>query len=374
MGKIVQTNATMKDGTKVIVDIYCSEDSSSDELAIIGVCLESNTYKLLFEGTREIILDCLEIPDNCDGVPITSIKSRAFKSKYYGSIGKNGVPLKNLILPDSITSIESGAFLATYIYYIRWPSFCETIQCNTFTNSKLKHLYNTLNVKKIEKSAFKGCIDLISIESSTMLKCTSIKNEAFALSGISEFFWPVNCKNVPESCFSGCKKLRLVYNMDKIVNNGAFAFCGTAIETFSIGKKCKKVGFECFRDCTNLKTVIWNDICEFIPNFCFYRCYSLSVISNISAVTQIGRRAFFQCSSLKDFDWPDGCSTISTGCFEKSALENIKLPSNLREIESDAFSETNLKMIDLSNLSQTTIKIGEHSFPNNTIVKYPYYM
>lgn len=112
-----------------------------------GLCIKGASYNY---QVQEIY-----IPQEINGQTVTSIGGYAFANYY-----KN---LKKVILPDTISSIGSSAFLdCSKLENINIPNGISTIKSNTFQNcTNLEKIIIPETVTKIEDSAFLGCQKLI---------------------------------------------------------------------------------------------------------------------------------------------------------------------------------------------------------------------
>ena len=148
------------------------------------------------------------------------------------------------------------------------------------------------------------------------------------------------------------------------------AFKGSHIANVKIGENIKAVGAEAFEGCKDLKSVVWNCSCSKIPSCCFYSCTALKQFdfSNINVtkiessafqntaitdikigenIKEIGGAAFSHCKNLKNVVWNTSCD-ISYSCFfDCPKLSKFDL-SNVKKIGGRAFSESGIKKVELS--------------------------
>ena len=100
-----------------------------------------------------------------------------------------------------------------------------------------------------------------------------------------------------------------------VVEIGPTAFELTSIVGIKIGANIRKIGDEAFYSCEKLSSVIWNHKCDVIPDFCFFGCLNL-INFDFSGIEKIGKYAF-----------------------EKSGLQKVFLPENIKIIEEGTFKE-----------------------------------
>ncbi len=141
-------------------------------------------------------IDNLNIPATIDGLPVKVIWDRAFV---------NRSDLKNLEIPDGVTSIGAEAF-----------AYCTSLTSVIIPNS----------VTIIDYAAFGHCSGLTSVVIPN--RVTSIGAAAFSgCSGLASVTIPVSVTNVQNSAFSGCSGLTSVTLPTSlaIVGSAAFVEC-----------------------------------------------------------------------------------------------------------------------------------------------------
>ena len=92
---------------------------------------------------------------------------------------------------------------------------------------------------------------------------------------------------------------------------GKGCFCKSGIERIVIPKGVEEIQRSAFRECENLKEVVFEAG---------------------SVLEKIGNHAFCGCISLKNIQFPDGLETIGVECFESSDLEKIVFPASVKDI------------------------------------------
>ena len=71
----------------------------------------------------------------------------------------------------------------------------------------------------------------------------------------------------------------------------------------------------------------------------FQNCTSLAKINPPEGLTSVGNYAFRDCRDLKNIQLPAGLERIGVRCFSGSGLEELVLPSSVREVSPCAFYE-----------------------------------
>ena len=160
-----------------------------------------------------------------------------------------------------------------------------------------------------------------------------------------------------------------------------WAFESTSIVDIKIGENIRKIGDDAFYSCEKLSSVTWNHKCDVIPDFCFLGCSNLTQF-DFSDIKKIGQYAFEksglqkvflpenikiieigtfrECSGLRSVTWNCTCDVIPNFCFAVcSNLTNFDF-SGIKKIGKYAFKESGLQEVWLSesikNIEEGTFK------------------
>ena len=151
-----------------------------------------------------------------------------------------------------------------------------------------------------------------------------------------------------------------------VVEIGPTAFEFTSIVDIKIGANIRKIGDEAFYSCEKLSSVTWNHKCDVIPDFCFAGCLNL-INFDFSGIEKIGKYAFEksglqkvflpenikiiekgtfrECSGLRSVTWNCTCDVIPANCFfECSNLTHFNF-SVIKKIEKYSFSRSGLQEV-----------------------------
>ncbi|MCR5653138.1 MAG: leucine-rich repeat protein, partial [Ruminococcus sp.] len=235
----------------------------------------------------------LYLPELCSQGVVKGIKSEAFK---------NNTKISTVIIPDTITSIDSDAFDGC--------SEKLTIYGNNLS-SEIKAYASDNNIKYYDLSGF----DFGEPADGTV----SIKKYNGAATEI----------DIPDRDIEG----------NIVTGIGADAFYNNSnISVVTIPDTVTSIGKYAFRYCSSLTSVIIPDGVTSIETSVFENCSSLTSVIIPSGVTSIGYNAFKGCSGLTSVTIPSGVTTISGCAFEGcSGLTNIKIPDGVTTISGYVF-------------------------------------
>ncbi len=275
----------------------------------------------------------VEGPDHRE-YEVVSIREDAF----------TGCGMVSMQIPDSVTSIGSGAFAeCESLESIRIPGGVRSIGYYTFWNCrKLKSVQLQEGIAAIEVGAFGNCESLesilipgsvSSIGQQAFYECKSLKS-VFLQNGIAD---------IGIRAFCGCSSLKDVRLSDTIIKIGQSAFegCGS-LESIQIPNSVEEIGSSAFYRCKSLNSVQIPEGITRIENWVFGECGNLENIEIPQSVTVIGQGAFFSCAGLKDIQLPDQLARIEDKAFcGCDGLESIEIPGSVEYIGKAAFSACN---------------------------------
>ena len=224
---------------------------------------------------------------------------------------------KNTIIPNSVTSIDNGAF-----------DGCSSLTSITIPNS----------VKSIGSYAFYDCSSLTSITIPNSVK--SIGERAFhGCSSLTSITIPNSVTAIGGSAFSGCSSLTSITIPNSVTYIGGYAFYGcSSLTSITIPNSVTSIGQFAFLGCSGLESIVvesgnpkydsrnnCNAIIETSTNKLIVGCKN-TIIPN--SVTSIGSYAFDGRSSLISITIPNSVTSIGSGAFSDcSGLESIVVES-----------------------------------------------
>lgn len=179
----------------------------------------------------------LVIPEEIDGLPVTSIGDGAFAPSVIAAT-PDRLYVEKVVLPETITNIGSTAFSYTRIDYIKLPSSLLYIGDFAFSSSHLSSIEIPDSVTFIGK----GC---------------------FMNSGLKTVVLPDNLDYIPDNMFADCGGLvdiKLPLNLISI-GKGAFADCYDLTE-MELPETLYSIGEIAFRSCSLVKLTIPENVEE----------------------------------------------------------------------------------------------------------------
>ena len=167
--------------------------------------------------------------------------------------------------------------------------------------SEVKNLIIPNSVTTIGKYAFYTCHGLTSVTIPNSV--TTIGNYAFYnCSGLTSVTIPDSVSSIGEYAFYQCHGLTSVTigNSVKRIGNYAFYYCSSLTGNLNIPNSVTTIGNYAFYNCSGLTSVTIPDSVTTIGGSAFSGCSRLTSVTIPNSVTTIGGSAFSGCSRLND--------------------------------------------------------------------------
>ena len=238
---------------------------------------------------------------------------------------------------DRVTSTGSEVFYGCIsLTDVDLPKLA-VVQNNSFQNCSVLTNVNVPTSTTIGNSAFQNCISLekvvlgngVVVNYNAFHSCVRLNDinvESIRSLGTLAFY---GCSSLTgtrvftnlttfdstytdNSAFKGCGIEKIELPKVEKINN--YAFYGSSFLTsVEIGPNCDSIGYEAFRNCSKLSTVM------------------------LYGGNSIGERAFYACLLLNSIEFPDSLQTIGNSAFQGSGLTSINT-NNVVTIGSNAFN------------------------------------
>ena len=275
---------------------------------------DGDPYYVISEYVDDGETDVLSVPSKNGEYPVKEIKSNAFK---------NNETVTELIVPDSIETINEGAFAGMKkLSKITLPFIGKTAVSDSF-------------IGETDEAANKS-ID---------------KERTFAyLFGTESFNYGVQITGKYNSGDSNTKNYYMPSSLKEVTISSSKAY-GIPMYAFSGN--------------TVIETINLVGNIDMIGDYAFDGMKKLSKITVLGTVNYIGNYAFNGCSALTDngFAFADGTADLVIGehAFDGVGLEVVKLPARVKTLGDYAFANSTVLDVELS-----LNKVSNYAFYNCT--------
>ena len=219
---------------------------------------------------------------------------------------------------SKIYEIGLYAFAFCPIQELLLPSCINTIHIDAFRYTLIEHINLPSSLTNFD-GAFSLCRKLVSfyIESGSVFKIIDnivINTKSRSIIRAAADIVSVN-----------------ISNFVKIENISCYAFCGCSIESFFGHSEILSIGLGCFEECVNLSSVnLFETKINVIPEYCFKR------------------------SSVQNIILPSHVKELQYVCFQGCSFSSIFIPKSVIFIEKNSFSSFTCDL--------TIFYIGSNSF------------
>ena len=264
--------------------------------------------------------------------------------------------IKSIEIPKSLESTFSD-YIYEYEYDYQYGPFgkCESLKSVTFEEGTIR-VANGLfrnctgleeivlpdTITTIDTIAFRDCVNLKSIRFGSGL--TGIGHQSFSnCTSLTTVIIPNSVTFIGAGAFAKCSTLSNVVLSKGLKEIGAHAFFAcNSLESIEIPKSLEKTTnsyiyeyeydykYGPFGKCENLKKAIFEDGATVVANHLFRNCFGLEEVVLPESITNINEYAFEECSNLKAITIPNKCTYVGNGVFLNcKSLKEIVFPNSI---------------------------------------------
>lgn len=263
--------------------------------------------------------------------------------------------LTSVTIPSSVTTIGSSAFYGcsslTSVTISDLEAWCKiTFNDNPLSyahrlflnGEEIKDLVIPNTVTSISNNAFRDCTGLTSVYIPNSI--TSFGNYVFQnCVGLTSVNIENGLASIVLGTFSGCTSLTSVTIPNSISSIGDCAFQGCkGLTNLTIPNSVMSIGSYAFYDCSGLASVTLPSNLTSIAIQAFYQCSSLTSVNIPNSVEKIGSQAFSGCSGLTSVTVGSGINYINSLAFAncKNLEDFYCLAENVPSTLADAFDNS----------------------------------
>ena len=297
----------------------------------------------------------------------------------------NGVEIKDLVIPNSVTSIGNESFRGcSSLTSVSIPNSVTSIGNDAFFScTGLTSLDMPNSVKSIGSYAFYNCSGLTSVNIPNSV--TSIGSNAFqSCNGLTTLTIPNGVTTINKGTFGGCTSLKSVTIPNGVTSIDDWAFNGcSSLQSITIPGSVTSIGSNAFQNCNGLTSVTISDMSSWLnidfgdnnanPLSCAHHLYlneeEVSDLTIPNDQISIGNYVFSGCSGLTSVIIPEGVTSIGSYAFYNcSGLTSINIPNSVSKIGNCAFDGCdNLSIVLPDHIRKRTIHVEKAGTLSNYI-------
>lgn len=247
-----------------------------------------------------------------DLVPWCNLEGGVF-SYFKKRLFHNGEEIIDLIIPEGVTKIRSGAFTG-------------------YINLRSVHIPSSVNIIEVSTvgGIFPNCDNIENIYVSEANTTYDSRNNCNAIIETTTNNLIRGCRNtvIPDDicsigtyAFYKCKDLSFVKLPQSLISigNSAFVWC-TGLQGVEFPTGLESIGSNAFYGCTGLVGIVLPNSVSTIGNYAFMGCTSLEHLTLPNSLNSIGKGVFQRCSSLNNITSyltspPTITNDVFSGCY-----------------------------------------------------------
>ena len=249
----------------------------------------------------------------------------------------NNEEVKDLVVPNSVTSIKRYAFSGCSLTSVTIPNSVTSIEDDAFSGCSLTSVSIPNSVTSIGSYVFSSCINLASVIIPNSV--TSIGNSAFEnCTGLASVTIPNSVTSIEYGAFKNCSGLTSVTIPNSVTGIGSKAFYGCiGLKQASIGSG--SIGENSFENCNSLVSLTIGNGVKSIGLSAFRSCSSLTSVFMGTGIKNIDGSAFASCPELADvYCYAENVPSTSSNAFIDSYIEYATL--HVPDISIDIYKQT----------------------------------
>ncbi len=255
---------------------------------------------------------------------------------------KNCKYLEEVVIPDTVTTIQGNAFYGTALTSIEIPSSVKTIYSDAFAKcTNLQAIEIPSSVKTIYPNAFANCTSLSEVTLNEGLAV--IGYSAFANTAIEEITIPKSVWMLNFSSYSNDEQTKA----NGSIYNDASAFYNSKLKKATFAEGSTQVHKYAFYNCPEFAEVILPETVTSIGSYAFAGT-AISDINFLASISEINSNAFYNCKNLQTLEIPSNVKTIYHDAFANcTSLSEVTLNEGLAVIGYSAFANTAIEEITI---------------------------
>lgn len=272
-------------------------------------------------------------------------------------------------IPDTVHTIEGGAFYRYQGTSIQLPANLRYIRSFAFAYSNLESVLLPANVQEINESAFQNCTKMTQLTFAEGCKLERIDKKAFmSCNALLVLHLPDSITTIGEQAFASNIKLTELVLPAALRTLGNFAFnAGRGLTSVTMQEGLEEIGNNAFENCVLLTTLTIPDSVKKLGNYVFQNCHALEefYMSENSQMKQIGNGVLQYCYGLKKAILGPQIEKFGLVVFGSSSmLEEVRLPDALTAVPDKLFQDC--IYLTTVNIPAEATSIGSNAFAGCT--------
>ena len=275
-------------------------------------------------------------------------------------------------IPDTVHTIEGGAFFRYQGASIQLPASLRYIRSYAFTYSNLESVVLPASVQEINRNAFQNCQKMTQFIFEEGSKLEIIDQQAFmSCNALLAIQLPDSITSIGQQAFSSNIKLTELVLPAALRHLGNFAFNSCrGLTSLVMQEGLEEIGNNAFENCVLLTTITLPDSVKKLGNYVFQNCHALEefYMSENSQTKQIGNGVLQYCYGLKKAILGPQIESFGLVVFGSSTnLEEVRLPDALTAVPDKLFQDC--IYLTTVNIPAAATTVGSNAFAGCTALQ-----